>query len=493
MDQQEIKPIKIPNPVEGIIRSASIEDVISEPSSVQEAVNVHFDRMGAVTVRKGLTPYSAVLSGIPTYLTAWSTTDHTNTNPNPQLIAQTGSTIQAYDGSAWSTKGTNGSTNQVHASQFINYTYFVNGNAGDAMNSYDGSVYSTANTFQFGTANKGDYLSGGLEGRLWIADDSTNRIWYSDQTPPGTALQAVITPYPDNYIYFSPPQGQFITGMQLYQRAMLVFMPDYIYRVYGSTSYDAYPAYFVGTYSQNSIVQAKDTLYFHHSGGFYRFTYDSQPQEISRRIIDIINAIPRANYANIFGWQDFDHVYWAVGPVSVAGTSFKNLVCRYTISTQVWTFYDFLNSNTSTRSLKSALVYDDGTFLNQLIGISDGNVASTTGTTDLGEPIFYYVTGRWMNLTSLQSAYQQVKSISVMHQNGAGAELSAQTDKDIPTKWRSIGTYDQNFVTLFQSVTAKVLPFNRIRFKTGGSTTGTGPVFGTMEVLDWDDLGFTYQ
>lgn len=485
--QEGTQPIKIPNPVEGVIRSASIEDIISEPSSVQEAINVHFDRMGATTVRPGLQQYTTALPGTPTYLTAWSTTDHTTSYINPQLLAQVGTGIYTWTGSAWIQKTTNTSSNKIHATQFINYTYFINGNNGDPMNTYDGNTYSTANTASFGT---GDYLSGGLEGRLWLADNSTNRIYYSDQTPTGTTLVGGT-----DFIYFSPPQGQYINGMQLYQRAMLVFTQDYIYRVYGATAYDAYPAYFVGTYSQNSIVQAKDTLYFHHgSTGFYRFTYDQQPQEISRRIIDVVQAIPRGNWPDVFGWQDFDHVYWACGDVTVGGTHFRNLVCRYTISTQVWTFYDYFGSNTSHNTIECALVFDNVFNLNRLVGVSDGRVATVNaGTTDLGEPIFYTEIGRWFNLANLQTAYQQLKSIGVLHINGAGADLEAQTDKQVPDEWSWIGKYDQNFVTLFQSVEASVLPFNRIRFRTSGSSTGVGPVFGTKEVLEWDDLGFTYQ
>lgn len=314
MQPDAVQPIKIPNPIEGIIRTASIEDVMSEPASVQEAINVHFDRMGATTVRPGLTEYSAALPGPARYFTVWSTTNLATGNQNPQLMAQVGNTIYALIGGSWVSKGTNSTSGKVRATQFINYTYFVNGNNGDVLKSYDGSTYGTGNT---ASMPKGDFISGGLEGRLWIADKNTNRIWYSDQTPTGTALANTITPYPNNFLYFSPPSGQSITGMILYQRAMMVFMQDYIYRIYGATSYDAYPAYFVGTYSQESIVQAKDTIYFHSPNGFYRFTYDQQPQEISRRIIDIMQAIPRANYANIFGWQDFDHVYWALSLIHI--------------------------------------------------------------------------------------------------------------------------------------------------------------------------------
>lgn len=122
-------PLKIPNPTEGIIRSAAITDVLSEQSSVQEAVNVNYDRMGSTTVRKGLTAYTAVLSGSPVSLGFW------NNSTNEQLLAQVGNTIYKYVSGAWTSVGTNTGASKVRYAQFIDYTYMVNGFTNDVVKS----------------------------------------------------------------------------------------------------------------------------------------------------------------------------------------------------------------------------------------------------------------------------------------------------------------------------------------------------------------------
>src|ERR1035437_1906359 len=93
-------PVPIPNPTEGIIRTGAIEDVVSQQNSVQEGLNVHYDRMGATTVRPGVTAYTALLSGSGAdYLGAWSSTQ----GISPKLLAQDGLDIKAWDGTSWTT------------------------------------------------------------------------------------------------------------------------------------------------------------------------------------------------------------------------------------------------------------------------------------------------------------------------------------------------------------------------------------------------------
>jgi len=472
----------IPNPTEGMIRSAAVEDYVSDESSVQESLNMHFDRVGAVTVRPGVTAYTAAaLSAFATGYHQWTQAGTTNR----QLLAQDGLDIKKLSGGSWSTIHTNTNAGRVRSSQMNNTTFFVNGNTGDNPGSYDGSTYTSG----VASLPKGDYINSGFEKRVWVGDKTKGKVFYTDQIPFGTSVTGGT-----EFIYFNAENGQAMTGLFQSQKALLVFYPDNIFRIYGATSSDPYPAYYVGTYSQESIVKAKDGLYFHHSSGFYKFQYDSQPQEISRKVLDFVQAIPRSAYENIFGWTDEDHVYWHVGNLTLEGTTYKNVVFRYTISAQMLTIYSYFSGESSTKTLTTAFVYDDGTDLNRLVGVSNGVTAVVnSGTTDLGEPIFYNNISRWITFNKMQSEYQQLKSIAVTHINGAGAQLEAQVDKDIADKWTSLGTYDERYVTLFQSVNTNLNPFNRVRFRTSGYSTGTSPIFGTMEVINYEDLGAFYQ
>jgi hypothetical protein len=474
-------PLKIPNITEGIIRSAAITDVSSELSSVQEAVNVHYDRIGSTTVRNGLTAYSAVLSGSPISLGVW------NNNTTQKLLAQVGNTVYAYSGGVWTSLGTNttGGSAKVRYAQFIDYTYMVNGRTNDAVKSYDGSTYGTANT---ASLQKGDYISAGFDSRVWIGSAPENKVYYSDQIPVGSAMAGGT-----EFIYFSPGQGEFITGLYTYKKALLVFMQNSIFRIYGPDVSDPYPAYFVGTYSQESIVRAKDSLYFHHSTGFYRYSPNGEPQELSKRIKDIVEAIPRANYDDVFGWADDDNVYWHVGNVTIGSRTFRNLVVRYTLSSNNWTWYEYFNKQGSTRVLTSAVTYDDGVTLNRLVGVSDGNVANiNTGNTDLGDTIFYDEIGRWYTIGELQSDLMEIKSMAGVGYGASGATLEAQIDQDDENTWRTVGTYSSDYVTMFNSI-VDLPPFNRVRFRKRGVSFGTPPIFDAIEIQNVDKKGTKNQ
>ena len=472
-------PLKIPNITEGIIRSAAITDVSSELPSVQEAVNVNYDRLGSTTVRPGLTAYSAVLSGSPIGLGVW------NTNTSEKLLAQVGNTIYAYSAGSWTSIGTNTGTSRVRYAQFIDYTYTVNGSSNDVVKSYDGTTYGTANT---ASLQKGDYISAGFDSRVWIASAPQNKVYFSDQIPVGSAMAGGT-----EFIYFSPGQGESITGIFEYKKALLVFMQNSIFRIYGPDVSDPYPAFFVGTYSQESIVRGKDSLYFHHSTGFYRYSPNGEPQELSKRIKDIVEAIPRANYDDVFGWADDDNVYWNVGSVTIGLRTFRNLVVRYSMSSNNWTFYEYFNMDGSTRTLTSAITYDDGTTLSRLVGVSDGNVASVNvGTTDLGDPIFYDEIGRWYTIGTLQSDLMEIKSMAGVGYGVGGAVLEAQIDQDDENKWRTVGTYSQDYVTMFNSI-VDLPPFNRVRFRKRGVSTGIGPIFDAIEIQNANKVGTKSQ
>jgi len=472
----------IPNPTEGMIRSAAVEDYVSDESSVQESLNMNFDRIGTTTVRPGITSYTnATLSAFAKGYHQWTQAGTTNR----QLIAQDGFDLKKFSGGSWTTIHTNSSNYRVRSAQMNNQTFFVCRYNTDATSSYDGTTY----TVGVASLPKGDFINAGFEKRIWVGNRDEGRVYYTDQIPFGDPITGG-----SEYIYFNAENGQAMTGLFQVQKALLVFYPDNIFRIYGATSSDAYPAYYIGTYSQESIVKAKDGVYFHHSTGFYKFAYEGQPQEISRKVIDFIQAIPRLSYENVFGWSDEDHVYWHVGDLTVGGISYKNVVFRYTISSQVWTIYSYFSGNTSTKQLTTQFTYDDGINITRLVGINNGATAIiNSGTTDLGEPIFYNNISRWMSFTKMQSRYQNLKSIAVTHINGAGAILEAQVDKDTEDKWTYIGDYDEKYVTLFQSVNTNLNAFNRVRFRTRGTSTGTAPIYGTMEVINYEDLGAFYN
>jgi hypothetical protein len=469
--------IKLPYFNEGVIRTDQINDTTAPENSVELAINGNFDRIGAFQSRKGITAYATTLPNAVITLGKWAQ----NATTNRRLLAQSNNTIQSWDGATWTSVRSLSSGNKARYSQFLNLTYMVNGNGtpGDAVATFNGTTFGSTNV---GSLPKGDYIQAGFEGRVWVADKSTDRLYYTDIVSP-TGVIAGGTAYIEK---LSPQDGQQITGLFRVPRALLVFKQDSIFRVYSATSLDPYPAYNVGTYSQESIVQAKDGVYFHHSSGFYKFSYDGQPQEVSRRIKDFVKAIPRANYEDVNGMYDGqDAINWSVGDITVGGVRFQRCILRYSISSQVWTIYDL----SVVGVVKAMMMYDDGLNLVPVIATTHGDVAEyESGTTDLGAPIYYDLVTRWMAFTDNWASVKTFTGIYIITENAAGGTVMFQTDKSQPDAWQTVGAINEIFSSDFPNFASG--PFFRIRFRVKGINSGTQVVIHGAEISKLKDTGF---
>ncbi len=384
-------------------------------------------------------------------------------------------------GGAWTTRRSGlAQVSKPRFSQYLNYIWMVNGNS-----LLGGDPVATSNGGAFGTDlvpvdfPPGDFIHAGFEGRVWVADKTQGVIYYSDIvqfSPPATYTLTY-----DSTVNFittlSPQTGDEFTALKRVPRALLVFTENTITRIYGATSVDAYPAYNVGTYSQESIVTTKTGIYFHHSSGFYQFDYGSQPVEISRRIIDFVKAIPRASYDDITGVYDgYDVVEWSVGQVTVEGVVFSNCVLRYTISTQVWTIYDYTGN-----TITAMISYDNGVSLSHLMGTQAGLTgALDTGTTDFGESFYFEYIDRWRAFTDMYYKTKSISGFNVYNENAAGANFSYQEKKSGPNAWIPLGNIDENANSLMPS--AGTDDFDVIRFRIAGNTSGAQVVLHCIEI-----------
>lgn len=481
---ETIKNIIIPYPTEGVIRSAELNDTVSPENSAQIAVNMNFDRIGAVQTRPGVATYATTLGGPIMNFGVLS-----RISGNRRLYAQVGTEIFNWNGSSWNLRRTlSTGANKARFDQYLNRIWMVNGNAsigGDPVETSSGGNFNT--TLVPANFPPGDFISCGFEGRVWVADADTDIVYYTDIvqfTPPSSF--SLTFDLDVNFIKnFSPQDGETITGLIRVPRALLMFKQNHIYRIYGALSVDAYPAYNVGTYSNESIVQTKDGIYFHHSSGFYKFTYDSQPTEISRRVMDFVQAIPRANYDNVEGiWDGFDNIEWYVGPVTVEGVSYTNCVMRYTISTQVWAIYDYKG-----HSITAMISFDDGTTLNSIIGTSTGRVGALgVGDTDFGQPFYFEYIDRWRSFIPMYSKVKQVNGVAVQTANAGGVNFDYQINKDGVNVWKPGGTINSEYTSLLSNFSSD--DFNVFRYRLAGTTSGTPMVFYGVEILALDVKGF---
>jgi len=459
----------------GIVREAAVDESLAPQDSVQLSINLHFDRVGAASTRPGLTLLGEqILAGSPVLGLGLY---RNNAGTSYAALAMIDSTVKAYDGASWAnvrTALTVGS--KARFTSFVDYIIMVNGKSNQAVASWNG-------TGNFGTVNnvtnapQGDFIEN-YRSRIWIADSATDKLYYSDVV---TTSGTITWPVSPQFIQISPADGEKITGLKRTSRALLVFKNNHIYRVFSINSVDPDPSIVVGTYSQESVVEAKDGIYYHHPTGFYKFVFDGEQEEISRPIIDIIKAIPRANYANIAGWSDEDHVFWEIGDVTLEGVPYTNLVCRYTISTRVWTIYSY------PQEFRSAVLYDNGTDLFQLVGDTDGNVLKVdTGTTDNGTPIFYDLVTHWMYLTEKQPLQKTLSKMGVLHENAQGSQFAYQIDAQNQHNTNNSWTPMEQGIKkdIFDVLSFNATNFTRIRFKMSGNNIGSPSIFRNFEPMD---------
>lgn len=452
----------------GLVREAAVGQFLAPQSSVEFVLNFHFDRISEAQTRKGTTLLGSQVSGSAIRGMGFF---RNNAGTIFAALANTGGSVFAYSGTSWSSVRSGlTATSKARFTNLVDYIFMVNGT--DAIRSWSG-------TGQFGTTNVASLPSGDLienyRNRIWVAESSTDKLFYSDVVTTTNTITGGT-----DFIQISPADGERIRALKRHPRALLVFKENHIYKVFSNTSADPDPSIFRGTYSQESVVEAKDGIYYHHPTGFYKFIFDGEQEEISRPIIDIVQAIPRSSYENIAGWVDDDHVYWAIGDITLDGISFQNIEVRWTISTKVWTIY-----SKPTQILSSTL-YDSGSVLVSILGDESGNVLQhDIGNTDNGTPIFYDLITHFRYLTEIKDVSKSCTELSALHENAHGAQISYQIDSDNQKKtnntWTPIGQISKD---IYEVLSLDAQHFTRIRFRVSGSSSGVPIIFRGLEILN---------
>ena len=476
---KELQPVKIQNlGIYGLVRPAEVDDELIPEGALTESVNISFDRKGALTVRPGLTALGS------TVLTARPAVGLHNAQGGTALAVfsnGSSSTIYSLSGSTWNMSLDGGTASvKIRFVDFGSFTITPNfmyntlssmrfWNAGSSRHwHFTGNPINPQNMWgynpQFAEAYKSRvYLSGdpAYPSRLFFSSviSSSGNITWSPTT---------------DYVDINPGDGEDNTGLKRYSLELLFFKPNYIYR-FRTSGTDPDPLIKIGTRSHESIVEGKRGVYFHHESGFYRYT-GGMPEVISRPISDIVDAIPFSQFDDVAGWNDNDHIYWSIGNITVTEsglpTTYKNVVVRYTESSEVWTMYSY-----STEP-RRGMVYNSGSALSQIIGTDNGVVATVnSGTTDLGEPIKYRARTKWYTLGSIADR-KVLKEIIAVCEKAQASEIKYQIDEE--KEIRTIGSLTK-MVTLFKSLSIRC---HRIRFYFTGVTRLETPIFKGLEIID---------
>lgn len=472
-----LNPISYLNLATGLITEGAVGEYRVPQDAVTESLNFKFNRIGSATLREGTTRLGNQLSG--DLLGLYEFRD-SGAGSNNQIIAVNADTVYYLSSGTWTARRTGLTTGaKARFATFVDYVFMVNGSDSTAV--WDGNP---ANAFSTGGnasgAPTGKFIEN-FKSRVWIAGNTTypDRVFYSSiptavTTPVITWDTNVIT---GQWIDVSPSDGENITGLKRAKTALLVFKNNHIYRIANVEDSEPDPSINVGTYSAESIIEAKDGIYFHHPSGFYRYI-DGSIYEISKPIVDILTNITVANYSKICGWleKDGDNIVWSVGTVTIDGVSFANLEVRYTISTQVWTHY------TKPTQALVASRYNDGTTLFQLFGDDNGNIQKAdVGLTDNGTPISYSLEHRWYQIDGLSSTRKNITKLLFAHENGNGTNINFQVDGDVKNDWsKSVGQLQQ-FNTGFNNTYVRG---RKCRFRISGSSVGEPFTYSGFEVLD---------
>lgn len=478
----------------GVIREAEVDSKLIPDGAVVESINFHFDRKGVATVRPGLATLGA------TVLTSRPCVGLHNAQAGTAIAVFSNggsSTIYSFDGSTWSASLDGGTASvRIRFVDFGSYTIALNfiyntyssmrfWNAGSSRHWHNtGSPINPQNMWgvapQYGDVYKSRvYLTGDTvpAGSGQVASNPSRLFFSSVISSTGSITWAQATDWVD----INPGDGEKITGLKRFSLELLVFKPNYIYR-FRTSSTDPDPLIKIGTRSQESIVEGKRGLYFHHDTGFYRYS-GGYPTEISRPISDLVDAIPYSQFDDIIGWNDQDHIYWSVGNLTISevkeSITLKNVVLRYTESSDVWTVYSLSNE------ARAGITYNSGSAITRIIGTDHGVVGTfNSGVTDFGEPIKYRIRTKWFEWEGIETT-KILDDLVAIFEKAQASEVMYQIDEE--TNWRSLGQA-KKFLNFFSNLSIR---FHRIRFQIIGMSRFESPIFLGLEIVRGFNEGLT--
>lgn len=496
---EPLQPLPIKNiGTYGVIREAELNSntTLYPEGGVTDAVNFHFDRKGAASVRPGLTALGGtVLASRPCFGL------HNAQQGTAIAVFSNGSsaTIYTLSSGAWgvSLDGGTASVN-VRFVDFGSYTIALNfmqntyssmrfWNAGSSRHwHHTGSPINPQNMWgyspQFGEVFKSRvYLFGdNTPGGSGAVASNPSRLFFSSVI----SSTGSITWSPSvDYVDINPGDGESGSGLRRYSLELLCFKPNYIYR-FRTSGVDPDPLIKIGTRSNESVVEGKKGLYFHHDTGFYRYS-GGYPTEISRPISDIVAAIPFSKFSSIVAWNDQDHIYWSLGNITVSETreniTYKNCVVRYTESSEIWTVYSYSSD------LRRGMTYNSGSNITRIIGTDMGVVAThNLGVLDIGEPIKYRMRTKWYDWGEVATD-KTIQELVTLCEKAQASELMYQTDDN--TDWKSIGQLTK-FANYFNK---QQIRLHRIKFQITGVSRFDPPVFLGIEITKGINEGLTYE
>lgn len=363
---------------EGIIQR--VDGKVRPPNSVWLGLNVLFDSyLGRAVLRGGTTQIGSTIASGKSCL---GLGQHITTGGLQVPIAVFNhagdgtADLYRYDGASWAVaKAGLTAGAKMRFITFLNTTVGLNGT--DKITSPDGAGWAIAGgALDVDHMPQGQYALEFLD-KVLVAGVSTNPdTLYMSSTP---VAGAVSWTSGNDSIDIEPEEGAGpIVGLAKVPGYALIFKERSMKRWDTKSTYPE-SMMTIGAKTQEAIVQARQSVLFYNPVLGIFETNGALPRRLSKRIQEIIDAVPPSYYPSISGGSDADRVYYSIGDITLGNLNLTNCVIAYSLDFQHFTLlsfpneYRFWSRRVGQYSNETLMVGDDnGAVWDILEGIGDG-------------------------------------------------------------------------------------------------------------------------
>ena len=339
---------------------------------------------------------------------------------------------------------------------------------------YNGTFYINGGNIAFTTYNTFDALTSPATGTITVGYP---QVWFNTKSDTG------------DWIDINPDDGDTITAFGEAADQLLVFKSRAMYRLdVVNKSVDTSNIYNVGAVSQEAVTTCNGLCYFF-SGGDIRRTNGGFPEQISRLAVqDFIDAIPQANWSEVYAGNDGQNVYFSIGTVTLdtnkdTQRTWTNVVLKYSTRDESWSVHEYAQRPAFFTQ------YTTSTDGRKMISADlSGNVQTfNKGTTDNGSPIFYELETQEIDFGNRAHSNSVSANLAVFGQNFVDSNFEVKADN---RDYKPIKLPLTKRVNVGDGISTDGYFF---KFKWSGNSIGTPPIFEGFQIEDINDDGMTTE
>lgn len=340
MQPNRLETQKLRDVSEGIVQL--VDESISPPNSAYLGLNVFFDKfLGRAEVRSGTTQLGSQIVSGKNCLGLFQHITTSGTKVPLAVFNNAGDTqavLSKYTSNAWSNAYTTLTAGaKARFCTFLDTTAVVNGT--DQISSADGSSWVTTG---------GDLDIGNMPA-ISVIEEFLDKVYGAGVSGNLDRLYASSLPVAGQISWTSgqstidiePEEGAGpITALSKVPGYLLIFKERSMKR-WDTKSTFPESLIMLGTPSQEAVVRTRQSCFFYTVNAGIQETTGGYPRKISRRVQDILSAVPSSYYPSISGHGDGEYLYYSIGDITLGDLSLTNCVVVYHIDSQSFTLLSF--------------------------------------------------------------------------------------------------------------------------------------------------------